>query len=127
MANVFISYPGPDAVLAEKLAKSLRRAGHKVWFAEWAIAVGDSIPASLNRGLEHANYVVVCLSALGLAPWMSAEVWSAYSRQLNGLSVKLLPVRFRAGEVPALLSDLRYADLSRNWNKGVAALLGAMR
>jgi hypothetical protein len=127
MANVFISYRRPDAVMAERLARSLRRAGHKVWFDEWEIAIGDSIPASMNRGLEGAHYVVVCLSALGLARWMSAEVWSTYSRQLSGLSVKLLPVRFRGGEIPALLSDLRYADLSLDWTKGVAALLDAMR
>ncbi|MBW4455264.1 MAG: toll/interleukin-1 receptor domain-containing protein [Nostoc indistinguendum CM1-VF10] len=51
MANVFISHRKSDAQQAEQLANELRDAGHKVWFDEWKIDVGDSIVERVDQGL----------------------------------------------------------------------------
>ena len=128
MANVFISHRKADDQEAEQLAKEIRNAGHQAWLDEWNIGIGDSIVEKMNEGLEGATYVVVCYSASGVtSAWMGREWYAALSRQLNGAGVKLLPVRLADGEPPAILADLRYADLVKDWSRGVAELLKAIQ
>ena len=128
MANVFISHRKSDDLQAERLAHEIRNAGHQVWLDEWNIGLGDSIVERMNQGLEGAMYVIVCYSSSGVdSPWMSREWMSALARQLNGYSVKILPVLLTGGKPPAILADLKYADLVKDWSKGVAELLRAMR
>ena len=129
MANVFVSHRRSDNAEAIRLAADLRSAGHSVWLDEWDIGLGDSIVQKMNEGLEGATYVVVCYSASGIASeWMGREWMSALARQLDGQRVKLLPVLLTGGgDIPAILSDLKYADLVRDWNSGMAELLRAVR
>lgn len=128
VANVFISYRKSDGQQAERLANEVRAAGHQVWFDEWEINLGDSVVGKMNEGLEGATYVVVCYSSSGItSPWMSSEWMSTLARQLNGHGVKLLPVLLTGGAPPAILADLQYADLVKDWNQGVAKLLRAIR
>lgn len=128
MANVFISHRGSDAQQAEQLAIEIRNAGHEVWLDAWKIDLGDSIVERINEGLEGATYVVICYSSSGItAPWMSREWMSALARQLNGYSVKLLPVVLTGGEPPAILADVKYANLVTDWQLGVSQLLHAIR
>jgi hypothetical protein len=128
MANVFISHRGDDEAEAMRLALELRAAGHDVWLDSWKIDLGDSIIERINAGLEGASYVVVCYSSLGVtSPWMSREWMSTLARQLQGHGVQLLPVLLTGGQPPAILADLQYADLVRDWPRGVARLLRAVR
>jgi hypothetical protein len=124
MANVFISYRGADGQQAERLAKEIQAAGHDVWLDLWKINIGDSIVQRIDEGLAGTTFVVVCYSSAGvMSPWMSREWMSALSQQLSGKGVKLLPARLTGGEPPAILSDVRYADLVKNWDEGVKELL----
>lgn len=128
MPNVFISHRLSDAAPAERLATEIRAAGHQVWLDTWEIALGDSIIERMNEGLTGATYVVVCYSDAGVtSAWMGREWMSALARQLNGAGVKLLPVRLTGGQPPAILADIRYADLVADWGRGVAELLRAIR
>jgi len=128
MANVFISHRGSDVQQAERLANEIRDAGHQVWLDEWNITLGDSIVERMNEGLEEATYVVVCYSSSGItSPWMSREWMSALARQLSGHGVKILPVLLTGGSPPAILADLKYANLVREWSQGVLELLRALR
>jgi hypothetical protein len=52
---------------------------------------------------------------------------STLARQLNGMDVKILPVRLTGGDPPAILADRKYADLVEDWSKGVSLLLDAMK
>ena len=128
MANVFISHRRSDVQEAEKLASEIQKAGHQVWFDEWNIGLGDSIVERMNEGLTGATYVVVCYSSAGVtSAWMGREWMSALARQLNGHGIKILPVLLTGGDPPAILADLRYADLVNDWSQGVAELLRAIR
>lgn len=128
MARVFVSHRGSDLNPAMRLASELRDRGHRVWLDEWDLVVGDSIVQRVNDGLEISNYLVLCYSAAGtLAPWMSREWMSTLARQLNGARVRILPVRLTGGEPPAILADIKYADLVADWSAGVAALCAALR
>jgi hypothetical protein len=128
LANVFISHRGADLIQATRLAEEIRDAGHEVWLDEWKIEIGDSIVARIDEGLSQASYVVLCYSAQTDTPaWMNREWQSTLARQLNGRQIRLLPVRLTGGEPPAILADIKFADLTADWAKGVAALLRAIR
>jgi hypothetical protein len=128
MANVFISHRGQDIKEAERLAGEVRSAGHEVWLDEWKLDIGDSLVHRINEGLEGASYLVLCYSSAGvISPWMSREWMSALSRQLNGHGVKVLPACLTGGKPPAILDDIKYADLVNDWSMGVADLLRAIR
>jgi hypothetical protein len=128
MANVFISHRKPDAAEAERLALAIQAAGHRVWFDEWELNIGDSIVGRMNEGLEGAAYLVLCYSSSGVdSPWMRREWLSALARQLSGPRVKVLPVVLTGGKPPAILSDIKYADLVKDWNRGLAELLRAIK
>ena len=128
MPNIFISYRKIDFRAAERLAIELRNHGHHVWLDEWKVNLGDSIVSAMDEGLNAADYVVVCYSGSGVSsPWMSREWMSALARQLEGYKIKLLPVVLTGGAPPAILADIVYVDLVKDWTNGIAKLLAALQ
>ena len=57
---------------------------------------------------------------------MSREWMATLAHQLNGYEVKVLPVRLSGGKPPAIVADIKYADLVKDWDNGVIELLKAM-
>jgi TIR domain len=127
MANVFISHRKLDTDAAERLARDVQRAGHSVWFDEWRIDVCDSIVARVEEGLTGAHYLILCFSSSGMSDWVNREWMSTLARQLSGHNVKVLPVLLTGGKPPAILADIKFADLVADWDKGVQAVLKAIR
>jgi hypothetical protein len=62
------------------LAERLQKDGLRVWFDEWVLKPGDSIPAQIEDGLEHSRVLVLCMStnAFG-SDWFPSV--SEYMRQ----------------------------------------------
>jgi hypothetical protein len=52
---VFLSHSAKDKAGVRPLAGRLRKDGLKVWFDEWVLKPGDSIPAKIEEGLEHSR------------------------------------------------------------------------
>jgi hypothetical protein len=128
MAHVFISHRKSDDGPAARLAEDISRAGHLVWFDVWEIEPGDSVLGRMDEGLEAADYVVLCYSPAGVAaPYIEREWMPALDRQLRGHPVKILPAVLRGGLPPAILADLKAADLAADWDEGVRQLLRAIR
>jgi hypothetical protein len=128
MAKVFVSYRTIDAPAALKVASDIRRAGHEVWFDQWEIGIGDSIVERMNAGLSQADFVVLCYSSQGVeAPWVMREWTSALAAQLDGQGVRVLPAILTGGRPPALLADLKAANLHGDWSSGMKALLDAIK
>ncbi|WP_224362882.1 toll/interleukin-1 receptor domain-containing protein [Hyalangium versicolor] len=80
----------------------------------------EALAEEVARPLEEAGYEVIHHNTLTVGD-------STLARQLSGHSVKLLPVILTGGTPPAILADYRYADLGKDWNKGVAELLRAIQ
>ncbi|SEI19021.1 toll/interleukin-1 receptor domain-containing protein [Paraburkholderia hospita] len=127
MSNVFLCHRKGDAESVERLARELEAAGHAIWFDEWEINVGDSIVAEINKGLTDTAYLVLCYSEHGPSDWTDREWHSTLHRQLSGHNVRLLPVRVSGGRPPAILADIRFADLVSDWEAGVRDLLKAIK
>lgn len=129
MATVMISHRSNDNDVVERLRNDLSTAGHDVRLDTLDLHIGDSITAWMNANLRDAEYLVLCYSPSGIeSPWMSREWLSTLARKLNGEAVQLLPVLLPgADKPPAILADLKYADLSRDWSDGVTDLLHAIK
>jgi hypothetical protein len=81
--DVFLSHSAKDKAVVRPLAERLRADGLKVWFDEWEIKPGDSIPAKTEEGLEHSNFGFR-ISDFGFAqPAMSANVFGSDWAQLR--------------------------------------------
>ena len=123
MANIFVSYRSSDVDSARQLATEMQARGHSVWLDESQISVGDSIVEKIDSGLEAIQYLILCYSGAGVhSPWMSREWMSTLARQLEGSGVRILPVRFSGGNPPTLLADIKYIDMSADWNLGIEQL-----
>jgi hypothetical protein len=72
--DVFLSHSSKDKDVVRDIANRLKSDGVRVWFDEWEIKPGDSIPAKIEDGLEHSRVLVLCLSAEALAAdWPQLE------------------------------------------------------
>jgi hypothetical protein len=80
--DVLLSHSSQDKRRVRRLAERLRGAGLRVWFDEWVIRPGDDIYLSIERGLEAARTLVLCLSPAALGSespphrWSRASEWS---------------------------------------------------
>jgi molybdopterin-guanine dinucleotide biosynthesis protein A len=127
MSNVFISYRRIDQTVAERLAREIQGAGHNVWLDIWEIDLGDSIIAKIDTGLQGSSYLLLCFSRVGVdSPWISREWMSTLARQLEGYPIKIIPVRLTGVAPPAIIADLKAADLLSDWAQGVNDLLRAI-
>jgi hypothetical protein len=127
LASAFISHRGADSVEAGRLGAALADAGHEVRLDTWEIRVGDSIIGWMNEALRSSLFLILCYSKHGTeAPWMSREWQSGLALQLDGHGIKLLPARLTGGDPPAILADIKYADLTRDWDRGISELLRVM-
>src|SRR5881397_3888607 len=61
--DVFLSHSSKDKDVVRKLAERLRSDGLRVWFDEWELRPGDSIPVKIEQGLEQSRILLLCMSA----------------------------------------------------------------
>ena len=61
--DVFLSHSSKEKMLVRPLAEWLWQDGLRVWFDEWVLKLGDSVPAKIEEGLEHSRVMVICMSA----------------------------------------------------------------
>lgn len=127
MPKVFISHRTADLDLARKLSSDLKARGHDVWLDDEEILAGDSIVAQVEDGLAGSGYVVLCLSIDGPSEWTDREWMATLARRLRGIDVKLLPVFLSGGTLPAILADIKYVDLTSDWDHGVDILSLAIK
>ena len=60
--DVFLSHSSQDKDVVRDIANRLKSDGVRVWFSDWEIRPGDSIPAKIEEGLENSRVLVLCMS-----------------------------------------------------------------
>ena len=119
MASIFISHSSIDKGIARQIAEDLKHIGHKVWFDEWKIDVGQSIPSCIESGLEETDFVVVLLSDHAVkSNWVDREWKAAYGDEISRSRVTVLPVLLNQCRIPKLLETKKYADFTRAYAPG---------
>lgn len=91
--DVFISHASEDKdTVVRALAAKLDSLQVRVWYDEFSLKVGDSLSASIDRGLRESRYGAVIISQAFLKKqWTDYEYRSLVSRQVNGERV-ILPI-----------------------------------
>ncbi|MFD3517394.1 toll/interleukin-1 receptor domain-containing protein [Streptomyces sp. NPDC058657] len=91
--DLFISHASEDKDdLVRALVGELSSIGLKVWYDEFSLSVGDSLSASIDRGLSGAKYGVVILSPSFLKkPWPEYELRSLVALEA-GKPKRIIPI-----------------------------------
>jgi hypothetical protein len=121
--NIFLSYNKADKEVARSIGAQMFLSGIEVWFDEWEIQAGDSIPGKLDEGLAAFNAFVLVWSANARqANWVRKELSSAIMRAINDKSARIVPCLLDETPLPPLIADLRGIDFSDR-HRGVEELL----
>lgn len=109
--NVFLSHNSQDKDQVRGLAAALRVSGAQVWFDEWVIRPGDSIPGAISEGLGSFNVFALVWSANAEGSrWVRDELDAAFVQRVTSASRRLIPVLLDDTPVPAIIGHLRYLD-----------------
>ncbi len=107
----FLSHNREDKDYIRGVAASLRLIGANVWFDEWSIRPGDSIPSAIDEGLRaFETFVLAWSEAAADSRWVHQEMDAALTRWISDDSIRLVPLRLDSTPLPALISNLRYID-----------------
>ena len=110
--DAFLSHNRADKGIARSLGAQLQLAGASVWFDEWELRAGDSIPGKVNEALARVDCVILLWSdSASSSNWVRAELEAGIQRGLDEDSLRIIPVMLDDTPVPALLRPLRRVDL----------------
>ena len=92
--DVFLSHSSKDKAVVRDIAERLKKDGVKVWFDEWVLKPGDSIPAKIEEGLERSRVLVLCMSANAFgSDWAQLESRTFRFRDPLNKERRFLPLR----------------------------------
>ena len=79
----------------------MKRDGLRVWFDQWEIKPGDSIPSKIEEGLKHSRVLVLCMSANAFgADWSQLESGTFRFRDPLNKDRRFIPLRL--DEAPSI-------------------------
>ena len=109
--DVFLSHGAKDKAVVRPLAERLRKDGLTVWFDEWVLKPGDSIPAKIEEGLEHSRVLVLCMSANAFgSDWAQLESGTFRFRDLLNKERRFLPLRLDDAPIKGSLAQFLYIN-----------------
>ena len=109
--DVFLSHSAKDKAVVRPLAERLRKDGLKVWFDEWVLKPGDSIPAKIEEGLEHSRVLVLCMSANAFgSDWAQLEAGTFRFRDPLNKERRFIPLRLDDAPIKGSLAQFLYIN-----------------
>ena len=109
--DVFLSHSSRDKDIVRALALRMRADGLRVWFDEWEIEVGDSIPLKIEEGLAQSKFLVLCMSAhSSLSDWTQLERQTVRFDDPLKRNRRLIPLRLDDAAIPGSLAQFAYVD-----------------
>ncbi len=115
--DVFVSHSAKDKAAVRPLAERLHADGLKVWFDEWQIKPGDSIPAKIEEGLERSRVLVLCMSANAFgSDWAQLEAGTFRFHDPLDQEHRFIPLRradrLKRQHIPAKPCDATYGRIA---------------
>lgn len=124
--EIFLSHNSKDRIRVRRLAERLRNAGVRVWFDEWIIKPGDSIPLAIEHGLEQSRTLVLCISPAALGSgWVSLEHGTVLFREPTKRERRFIPLLLADCEMPDSLKRYKYIDYRDESSQSLEELLVA--
>jgi len=132
--DIFISHASEDKdSLVRPLATVLERLSVRVWYDEFSLQLGDSLIASIDKGLQESRFGLVVLSKSFLGKnWTEYELRSLMTRQIDGERV-ILPLWYGVTKEDVkkcslYLADIKAVTITRdNYNAVIALILKVVR
>ena len=132
--DLFISHASEDKdEIVRPMATILERLSVRVWYDEFSLQLGDSLTASIDKGLRQSRYGLLVLSKAFIGKnWPDYEYRSLLTRQIDGESV-ILPLWYGVTkeEVKAyslFLTDIKGLAVTRdNMNVVIPAIVKVVR
>jgi len=110
--DVFLSHSAKAKAVVRPLGERLRQNGLKVWFDEWEIKPGDSVPAKIEEGLEHSRVLVLRMSADACgSDWAQLEAGTLRFRDPLNQERRFIPLRLDDARIKGSLAQF----LHINW------------
>ncbi len=126
--RVFLCHSSVDKDFARTLAEDLKENAIQVWFDEYEIKVGHSITQRINEALKENDFLAIILTPDAVcSEWVQRELSYGMVRELETKRVVILPILLKLCDILPLIKDKRYADFSKNYDKGIGELLEAIR
>ena len=125
--DAFLSHSSKDKAVVRNLAERLRTDGLRIWFDEWEIKPGDSIPAKVDEGLERSRVLLFCMSenAFG-SEWGLLESYTFRFRDPLNRERRFIPIRLDESAIKGTLQQFRYIKwLPENYEQTYPELLAA--
>lgn len=109
--DAFISHATEDKEdLVRPLAEALISDGHKIWYDEFQLKVGDSLRRSIDRGLAASRFGIVILSPSFFAKqWPQYELDGLVSKEIEGGKV-ILPIWHKVSKAEVMSYSPSLAD-----------------
>lgn len=109
--DVFLSHSAKDKGVVREITNRPKSDGVRVWFDDWEIRPGDSIPAKIEDGLEHSRVLVLCLSAQALvADWPQLESHTFRFKDPLNHNRRFIPLRLDDAPTKGSLAQFSYID-----------------
>lgn len=132
--DVFISHASEDKdLIVRPLVTMLEKLSVRVWYDEFSLKLGDSLSASIDKGLTESRFGIVVLSKSFLRKnWTDYEYRSLLSRQMNGQRI-IIPLWYDITKEEILSFSPYLADVFAgnvtpdNLPKTVLAILKVVR
>lgn len=127
--DVFLSHSSKDKTIVRSVAERLRADGLRVWFDDWEVRAGDSIPAKIEEGLEYSRVLVLCMSASAFgSDWAQLESGTFRFRDPLNKSRRFLPLRLDETPIKGSLAQFHFINwLQEPQKQEYAKLLEACR
>lgn len=114
---IFLSHNSKDKDFVNEIAYDLEKEFGKgrVFYDNWSIKPGESIPGAMSDGLEKVTHFFYFLTKNSIESTMVEAEWhAAFIKHANDRNVKFIVVRADEINPPALLAPLKYLDLYIN-------------
>lgn len=111
MVTAFISHNSIDKPTAREIGLYLAAENINVWFDEWKIPYGNSIPKEVNQGLDSCTHFILLWSENAAAsPWVNQELNAILSKMLSEKPQKtqIIPILLDRTPLPIIISDRKY-------------------
>jgi TIR domain len=111
--KVFISHSSHNKDFVSRLANDLLLFDIEIWYDEWSIRPGDSIPGAIQAGLASSDYVLLIISGSAIeSNWVTEELNSTLFSVLSSERPRLVPLLLERCNLPLLLQHRKYLDFT---------------
>lgn len=107
----FLSHNGTNKGVVREVASRLESQGRSVFFDEWSIEFGESIPGAISTSLENFDAMVLFWSREAKSSaWVREEFQASVSMFIEHESRAFVVVKLDSTELPALVAHRKWID-----------------